>query len=119
MAKTLKDTLNKSMSEKEFQRLVIEAAQINGWYVAHFRTAQAKSGNYITPVQADGAGFPDLVLVKNERLIFAELKAERGRMSAAQSTWFHKLGKVAFGCNKIGVVIWHPSDLDDIIRILT
>jgi hypothetical protein len=52
-------------SEAQFQQQVIDLARLCGYRVAHFRTVrvQRKGGSvyYTTPVQADGAGWPDLV----------------------------------------------------------
>ena len=64
------------------------------------------------PVAGDGAGFPDLVLVR-ERVIFAELKSETGRLSPEQKTWGDKL--FIADCE---IYNWRPSDWDKIIKIL-
>jgi hypothetical protein len=46
------------LSEAAFTDAVIELARLGGWRVAHFRPARTASG-WRTPVQGDGAGFPD------------------------------------------------------------
>jgi hypothetical protein len=55
---------------------VIEAAHVYGWRCAHFRPARTRHG-WRTAVAADGAGFPDLVLIHPGRreIIARELKA--------------------------------------------
>ena len=116
------------MTEAQFQRSVIELAQLNGWKVAHFRPAQNGKGAWRTPVAADGAGFPDLVLVKDGRLIFAELKTNTGRVRPEQKSWFDELCMVGLdsaGCHECGgvrifydAVIWRPRDWDDILATL-
>jgi hypothetical protein len=82
------------VTEAELQHAVIEYARLFGWTVAHFRVAQTKRG-WRTPVAADGAGFPDLVLVRGPRLIFAELKSASGRLRDEQEHWIRRLGTVA------------------------
>lgn len=72
--------------EAQFQLAVIDLARVLRWCVAHFRPALRKSGRWSTPVAADGAGFPDLVLVR-DRVIFAEIKGDKGRVSPAQDAW--------------------------------
>src|SRR5688572_18963769 len=71
------------VTEREFQRDVIALAKANGWLVAHFRTARTvrRDGTvrYQTPVQADGAGYPDLVLLRGSVMLVAELKTDMGR----------------------------------------
>jgi hypothetical protein len=73
------------VSELELQNAVIDLARVLGYRVAHFRAARTADG-WRTPVAADGAGFPDLVLVKR-RVIFAELKSAAGKLRAEQSEW--------------------------------
>jgi hypothetical protein len=73
------------MTERELQSAVIQLARLFGWRVAHFRPAITSKG-WRTPVEADGAGFPDLVLAR-DRILYAELKSDRGRLTEAQLEW--------------------------------
>ncbi|MCK9629580.1 MAG: VRR-NUC domain-containing protein [Bacteroidales bacterium] len=98
-------------TEGQFQSAVIELAHMFGWRIAHFRAAQTAKG-WRTPVQADGKGFPDLVLAR-ERLILAELKSERGRLSDAQREWIEALERAG-----AEVYCWRPSQLEEIADIL-
>ena len=100
------------MSEAELQASVIELAHVRGWMVAHFRAnvlIQRKDGNTYraTPVQADGAGFPDLVLCRRDRVLFVELKAQRGVLSPAQARW---LANLALALPDGSVFVWKPAD---------
>ncbi len=104
MAHPAKSAGMRAMSEAELQSAVIELAQRLGWRVAHFRTAMSKSGHWMTPVQGDGAGFPDLILVR-ERVIAAELKGERGRMRPEQDAWLKAFFKAG-----IMVAVWNSRD---------
>lgn len=98
-----------AMSEGQLQDAVIELARLLGWRVAHFRPAATGRG-YRTAVQGDGAGFPDLVLVRNGHLIFAELKADRGRHSLDQHEWLNDLLAVSVGSHRVWVYeCWRPS----------
>lgn len=103
------------MTESEFQSQVIEIARLRGWKVAHFRPAQIRPGRWATPIQGD-AGFPDLVLARpsDGDLIFAELKKEKGRLSAGQVAWVRTL--IATGAE---AYVWFPSDLPEIINRLS
>ena len=101
------------ISEREFLAQIIQLAHLYGWTCAHFRSIQKADGGYITPVQADGAGFPDLVLVR-ERIIFAELKSDKGKLSDAQREWFSALGKAGQEA-----YCWRPYDWNGIVEILT
>ena len=74
------------MKESELTRAVIELAQHLGFRVAHFRTSQNARGDYRTAVAGDGKGYPDLTLV-GRRILFAELKAGKGRLRPEQLEW--------------------------------
>lgn len=91
-----------AITEKAWQRQVIELAQLLGWKVYH-------TWNSIHSAK----GFPDLVLVR-ERVIFAELKSEKGRVSDEQRQWIDALHQAA----KVEVYCWKPSDFDEALRVL-
>lgn len=79
-------------TEAEFQAAVIQLARLRGWMVAHFHPVRLESGRVVTPVAADGAGWPDLVLVKpGVGVLFWELKRHDGRLSVAQRRWMEAL----------------------------
>jgi hypothetical protein len=64
-----------------------DAARFTGWRIAHFRPARTRDG-WVTAVSADGAGFPDLVMVHPRAGVwFVELKSKRGRLSPEQVEW--------------------------------
>ncbi len=58
------------------------------------------------------SGFPDRVLVR-DRVIFAELKREKGVVTDAQRDWLDGLAAA-----HAEVYLWRPSDLDEIAKIL-
>lgn len=95
--------------EAEFQEQVIGLARANGWRVAHFRAVrvQRKNGQvyHETPVAADGAGFPDLILVRRGRLIVAELKVGANTTTAEQDAWL-----AAFKAAGAETYVWYPLD---------
>lgn len=118
------------LTEAQWQEQVLGMARLFGWRCAHFRSARTEKG-WRTPVQADGAGFPDLVLVRGTELIFAELKANRGRATEAQHEWVNALAHVAaavagveycddweVGKPRMNVYFWRPRDADAVERRL-
>jgi hypothetical protein len=60
-------------------------------------------------------GMPDLILCKPPRLIFAELKTEKGQLSDYQREWIASL--IACGGN-VECYLWRPSDIENIAKIL-
>lgn len=99
------------LRESEFMHQVIDLAHVFGWLVAHFRPARTARG-WRTPVSADAAGFPDLVLVR-ERVLYAELKSDTGKLSAAQEYWLLRLRNAGQVCH-----VWRPADWPAIMTIL-
>lgn len=102
--------------EAEFQRRVIRLAKRCGWAVVWLRPVRILrsdgTAHYETPVGGDGAGFTDLILVRN-RVIFAELKTNNGVLRANQEKWIERLreaGAVA--------VVWRPCMWAEIMETL-
>lgn len=96
------------------QAKVMDMARLFGWRRAHFRTAyQPGAGKWVTPMSGE-TGFPDLVLLRPPRLIFAELKSDVGRLTSQQKEWITDLSQI----EGIEVYVWKPKDLDEIQRIL-
>lgn len=86
-------------------RPVIDLAQTLGWRVAHFRPSPTGKG-WRTAVEADGAGFPDLVLVKGDRVLFREVKSGRGKLTEAQQRWLDALCRAGMDAK-----LWRLEDL--------
>ena len=91
------------VSEADFQKTVVELAEILGWRTFH---AARLKGHLRTPTSK---GFPDLVLAKTGvRSIFAELKTDTGVVSNDQIKWLLATDGV----------IWRPKYWDLIERSL-
>ena len=99
--KARKSTIKLQFTEKEFQSQIIAAAQAMGWL--HYFTYDSRRSP---------AGFPDLVLVR-ERVIYAELKTDIGRMTADQKLWRDCL--LAAGQEWY---LWRPKDWEQIMATL-
>lgn len=100
------------MTEAEFLANIVELAHTLGYIVHHDRPAQTASGNWVTAIQGD-PGFPDLVLTKPGRLIFAELKSDAGVVTASQWRWIETL-ELAYA----ETYIWRPRDIQTIATVL-
>jgi hypothetical protein len=80
-----------------------------GWKYYHAPDNKPINGR----IQKVIPGFPDLVLVKENRLIFAELKKEIGRTTPEQDAWLAALKETG-----AEVYVWRPSQLPEVIQIL-
>lgn len=93
--------LDAACSEADLQARVIMLARLRGWWVWH-----------CTDPVMSAAGLPDLLLVR-ERVVWLELKTERGRLRAAQSEVIDRLR--AAGAE---VHVCRPHDWPTIERVL-
>ena len=108
------------MSERVLKNTIVTYARGYGWLVHHDLPSQRANGSWATATQGD-SGYPDLVLVHpgntaarlQAQIIYAELKTQRGKLTAGQQQWLDALqaaGQTA--------VVWRPSDLQDIFTKL-
>ena len=92
------------IGEADFLALVLDYARALGYEAYH-------------PWRSDNseAGFPDCVFVGNGKIVFAELKARRGRLTAEQRRWARAIMQ-AGGTWRL----WRPgpADWDDIMDVL-
>jgi hypothetical protein len=113
-------------TEAQFTAAVREYAILCGWLFYHTHDSRRSD-----------PGFPDCVFVKPDkrigiveqnfsgpnrpRLIFAELKAEKGRVQTEQRKWLNALEDVAYESverHNVEVYVWRPSDWPEIEKVL-
>lgn len=96
----------RSISEAAWQRVVQGIADVAGWLSYHAPDNRPRprrgGGTYVQNVRA---GFPDLVLVKGPRIVYAELKTETGKPTPDQLRWLRALATAG-----ADVAVWRPSD---------
>lgn len=87
------------MSEAKLQQLVVGMAQACGWkHIMHIHDSR----------RSLGSGFPDLCMVRGERVVFMELKTMKGRLSPLQRSWMDALTE--------SVAEWYLVRPDDYIQ---
>jgi VRR-NUC domain len=99
------------VTEKDFQKTVTDALTAFGWRWCHFRPARTQRG-WRTALSGS-PGFPDLVAVRGDRVLFVELKAANGKLRDEQRSWLSALG--AAGAE---VHCWRPNDWPVIERLI-
>ena len=103
------------VKEADFQAAVIELAELQGWRVFHPHDSRKSQ-----------PGFPDLTMVRDGRLIFAELKTNTGKITADQAIWLSDLsyvakiaqGNISTRHPVMAVKVWQPSDWPEIEQAL-
>ena len=102
----LQQVMLKHMSEDNLLQAVVEAASLLGWRWHHIRRSDKA-------VQMGHAGFPDLLLVREHRLVSIELKTHKGRVTPEQQEWLDALRAAG-----VQTLVIRPSDLDWLLRWL-
>jgi hypothetical protein len=107
------------VSEDNFMGTVLELAKRTGWASFHARPAQITvhgGVSWRTPVQGNGAGFPDLFLAKPSHYpVIAELKSDMGKLTEDQERWRDILELSL----SVRYFLWRPGDWDEIVAVLT
>lgn len=93
-------TLWGQVTEDALLDSVLQAAALGGWAAFHVRNS--KAGIIQGPA---GEGFPDLVLCNGRRILYRELKSQRGHLTAAQEGWRDRLTAAGADWG-----LWRPSD---------
>ena len=89
------------MTEKDFQAQIAELVGVLGGIVYHTYDSRRSS-----------PGFPDLVIVtRDRRLIFAELKVGKSKPTGDQWAWLRALPDHQ-------AYLWRPNDWHDVLRII-
>ena len=102
------------ISEKDFQRTVVEYCHALGYLVYHQVDMGRKDPetDRVSYSRRIGPGFPDLVIAGHGRVIFAELKSEKGKLSKDQQAWEEALYRDA------EYHLWRPSNWNEIEHAL-
>ena len=82
------------MTEKQLQQAVLDYARLTGWLAYHTHDSRRSQ-----------PGFPDLAMVRGERLVFSELKSAGGHLTSDQVRWLDALRATV----KPEVYIWRPG----------
>lgn len=102
-----------AVSEKSWQSAVVEYARLTGWLVYHTHDSRRSE-----------PGYPDLTMVRQGRLVFAELKTDKGKLRPEQQTWIRELQECEHSLDDDGRVyfpevhVWRPRDIGEVERIL-
>ena len=99
-----KSTARIVVTERDLREQVRDLCKLFGWAM-YFSWTSIHSPQ----------GFPDLVLAHpgKKRIIFAELKSEKGKLTEYQEQWLDILRQ----CRQ-EVYVWRPQDIENIVGIL-
>lgn len=103
--------LAERLTEADYQSMIVARAEALGWLVHHDR------GDYRQCI-AGQPGFPDLVMARCGRVVFAEIKSATGKVSKAQTKWLTELGYLGESDAPIEVYLWRPADWPQVVEVL-
>ena len=82
------------ISEVNFQAQIVKLAKLRGWKVYHtYDSRKSKKG------------FPDLILIRDERIIAAELKTRKKTTTTEQREWLDAFAESGVAES----VLWRPD----------
>lgn len=90
--------------EIELQRRVEALLAVHGWTYLHVRDARRQNLK----------GFPDILACRGDRLLAAELKTKRGKVTPDQLHWLAVLKAAG-----VEAFLWRPADWPQIEEVLT
>lgn len=91
------------LTEKQWMAQVKEIAGFRGWLWSHPFDSRRS-----TP------GYPDAVLVRPPRVLFVELKSDKGVLTLDQIIWKEALE----ACPGISYYLWKPSQWSEVVEAL-
>jgi hypothetical protein len=104
------------LSEAAWQSRVTDYAALKRWQWMHLRPARTEHG-WRTAVSGPlGKGWVDLLLVRGDRLILAELKRDGQNPTVEQRWVLEQLAEL--GSERVLVTVWRPQDWPEVQRVL-
>ena len=88
--------------EKDLQQQVEQLLRLFCWRYYHTWNSRRSA-----------QGFPDLIALRRERHLVAELKKEGGEPTPEQQNWLDEFEEVGFE-----VYIWRPADVEQAAKVL-
>lgn len=115
MSGELRRVMARQMTEDELLLAITEAATLLGWRWHHARRADSA-------LTMGHQGFPDLVLARDGRVVFIELKTERGVTTTEQRRWLEAIDGDFNDVRDLTIrpmaLLIRPTDLDAVLGLL-
>ena len=101
-----------AVTESDLMESIMQYAELKGWAYMHAYDSRRVKCYHPDMPEAKG-GFPDLMLIRDNRLLFVEVKAEWGRLTVRQERWADSIRKAQIEC-----AIVRPSNWDEFRKVL-
>ena|SRR3990170_4421160 len=100
---TTRADLLRTISETDYQAQITDLARYYHWRV--YRTHDSRHSP---------AGYPDLSMTHGRRHVYAEIKAEKGKLTPEQRAWLVALYEAGHE-----VFVWRPSSWPQVVDVLS
>lgn len=107
-----RDKALRAITEAAWQKQVEALLTAYGWLFYHAPDNRPGRNGAIQNIKA---GFPDLVAVRGNRVLFIELKRELGKTSPEQDVWLARLAS----SGAVETYVWRPRDVEEVSRVLS
>ena len=97
------------MTESDLLTGVLDIARVTGWWAMRVRQGRTAHGRRAT-ASGNGVGFPDLLAVRGDRIVVAELKIGWRALTDEQRAWL-----AAFATVSVEAHVWRDTDYPDTI----
>lgn len=95
--------MKQTLMERELLEAVIDLLKLFHW--RYYHTYDSRRSVH---------GYPDITAVRGKRLLFIELKSEKGKLTQGQRLW---LADLKF-TERAETYVWRPSDWAEILGCL-
>ena len=109
--KSATDVLNRAMTEEQLLIAITDALDRYNWRWMHIRRSDRAQ-------MMGHPGWPDICAARNGRVLFLELKTEKGRVSPEQREWMRAICDGWPSIDGADHRVVYPSDLDDVLAML-
>ena len=107
---TARAAMARHMTEDELLQAITDAATYLGWRWHHVRRSDKA-------LQMGSPGFPDLVLARNGRVLFLELKGRRAKFRPGQLEWIGATTLIPAD-ERVQAFVIRPDNLDFALGLL-
>lgn len=94
------------MTEAELQADIIALARYMGWLVYHTHDSRRSA-----------KGFPDLCMVRGDRLLFVEIKSAKGKTTPEQDDWLRSLCRTQAEVYLVAPCDWDSGQIERLLAL--
>lgn len=103
------------MTGRQLQKAAVEMCNQRGYMVAHFTAAMVRPGVFVTPMKAQGKGFPDLIVAGHGKMFAIEVKGSGDSLRPEQRMWLALFEEAGIPTLVLTVAAWRKGALEALL----